>query len=88
MFVCVQQLGQLPRVDSITLAPVLQQGIPARIADHGLLDVWLQQVVQPGGPGPFFQGHVQFPTQSLHKLHNGDGFRRDNRFHYQLARSI
>jgi len=30
----IQQLGQLTRIDAITLVVIFQQGIPARIAHH------------------------------------------------------
>jgi hypothetical protein len=40
-----QQLGQLPRVDAVTLVAVVQQGILARIAHHDFRDVRLDQIV-------------------------------------------
>jgi hypothetical protein len=43
--VATQQLRQLSRIDSVTLAAVLQQGVLARIADHEMGDVRFQQVM-------------------------------------------
>jgi hypothetical protein len=40
-----QQLGQLPGIDTVTLAAFFQQSIPARITHHELRDVRLQQVI-------------------------------------------
>ena len=57
-----QQLGQLPRIDAVTLAPFLQQSIPAGIAHHQFGDVRLDQVIQPGRPGTFFKRDVQAPA--------------------------
>jgi hypothetical protein len=37
-----QELSQLARIDSITLTPVFQQGILARITHHDFTDVRLQ----------------------------------------------
>jgi hypothetical protein len=41
----VQQLGQFLRIDPITLAAILQQGVSSRIADYQMADVRLQQVM-------------------------------------------
>src|SRR5712691_3245050 len=54
-----QQLGQPARVDFVTLVALFHGGILPRIAHHQSGDVWLQQVVQPGGPGSFFKRDVQ-----------------------------
>src|SRR6266851_6967278 len=84
----VQQFGQLACIDAITLVAIFQQGIPTRIAYHQFRDVWLQQVVQPGGPGSFFKRDVQVPAQPVHKLQNHAGFRLDDAFHHDLSGSI
>jgi hypothetical protein len=57
-----QQLGQSARVDLVTLIALFHGGILSRIAHHQFRDVWLQQVVQPGCPGPFFKRYVQIPA--------------------------
>lgn len=43
--VATQQLRQLSRIDSVTLAAVFQQGVLAWIADHEAGDVRFQQVM-------------------------------------------
>jgi TolB-like protein len=84
----VQQFGQLACIDAVTLVAFFQQRIAARIAHHHLRDARLQQVVQPGGPGSFFKGHVQTAAQATNKLQNRFGFRFQDRFHHQLAGRI
>ena len=68
-----QQLGQLPRIDPIVSAPFLQQGVAARVADHDVRDVRLEQVIQPSRPGAFFKCDMQVPAQSLDELQNRAG---------------
>src|ERR1019366_7428174 len=43
--VCMYTIGQFPRIDPITLAAILQQGVSSRIADYKMADVRLQQVM-------------------------------------------
>jgi len=83
-----QQFGQLADVNPVTLVADLQQGIFPWIAHHELRDVGLQQIVQPGGAGFFFKGHVQTAPQATNKLENGLRFRFQDGFHDQLAGGI
>src|SRR5260370_3751212 len=50
--------------------------------------MWLQQVVQPSGPGSFFKRDIHVALQPLDKLQNGDRLRFDDGFHDQLASRI
>ena len=50
--------------------------------------MWLKQVVQPGGAGSFFKGHMQASAQSVDKLENGGGFRFEDRLHHQTTGAI
>jgi hypothetical protein len=50
--------------------------------------VRLEQIVQPGGPGPFFKGDMQFAPQTVEKLQKAAGFGFDNGFHHQLPTVI
>jgi hypothetical protein len=83
-----QQLGQPARVDLVTLVALFHGGILSWITHHQSGDVWLQQVVQPGGPGSFLQGDVQAPALPLDKLENSAGLGFDDAFHHQLASRI
>jgi hypothetical protein len=56
-WVAAQQIGQLARIDAVALVPVFEQRVLPRIAHHQLVDAGVQQIVQPGGPGSFFEGH-------------------------------
>jgi hypothetical protein len=44
-----QQLRQLARINPVTFAAVFQQRVLAWIADHEMVDVRLQQIMEPGG---------------------------------------
>src|SRR5260370_41465101 len=48
----------------------------------------LEQIVEPGRPGAFFEGHGQSSTQSRQELQNGGGFGFQDGFHDYLALSI
>src|SRR5438874_9212135 len=48
----------------------------------------LEQIVEPGRPGAFFEGHGQSSTQSCKELQNGSGFGFQDGFHDYLALSI
>src|SRR5437879_12932340 len=48
----------------------------------------LEQIVEPGRPGAFFEGHGQNSTQSCKELQNGCGFGFQDGFHDYLALSI
>jgi len=50
--------------------------------------VGLEQGVQPGRAGSFFEGHLQAPAQTMDKLQKGFRFRFENGFHHQLAGGI
>src|SRR5215471_630782 len=45
----------------------------------------LQQIVQPSGPGSFFEGDAQISTQPVDELQNSAGFGLDDAFHHYLA---
>ena len=83
-----QQLGEFPRIDAVALVADFQQRIPARIADQHLRDVGLEQVVQPGRAGAFFEGHMQTAAQTVDKLQKGCRFRFEDGLHHQLAGGI
>jgi hypothetical protein len=40
------------------------------LADQGFANVGLEQIVQLGGAGAFFQGHSQATAQAMNKLEN------------------
>src|SRR5437773_8863859 len=48
----------------------------------------LEQIVEPGRPGAFFEGHRQSAAQSCKELQNGCGFGFQDGFHDYLALSI
>src|SRR6202007_388298 len=48
----------------------------------------LEHVVQPGRPGSFFQGHMQFSSQPMQEIEQSTGFGFDDRFHHQLACAV
>src|SRR2546425_9972725 len=50
--------------------------------------MWLEQIVEPGCPGPFFPGDMQFALQSVDTLQNATGFGFDDGLHHQLATVI
>src|SRR5258708_33332881 len=81
-FVQVQPVSQLAGIDPVILVPLC--AILPRIAYHQSRYVWLQQIVQPGGPSSFFQGDMQLTAQPVHKIQNDVGFRLDHTFHHQL----
>ena len=66
-----QQLSEFPRIHAIAFVADFRQRIPARIADQHSRDMGLEQVVQPGRTGPFFEGHIQTAAQTVDKLQNG-----------------
>jgi hypothetical protein len=83
--IAAQQFGQLARVDAIALVAGVEQGILARIADHQVGDVRPQQIVEPGGAGALFKGHMQRAPQPRQELENGGRFGLQQAFHHQLA---
>jgi len=83
-----QQLGKLPRINTITFVADFQQRILPRIADQDLRDMGLEQIVQPGGAGAFFEAHMQAAAQTVDKLENGCRFRFEDGLHHQLAGGI
>src|SRR2546428_12402977 len=48
----------------------------------------LEQIVEPGRPGAFFEGHRQSSTQSRQELQNGGGFGFQHGLHDYLASAI
>src|SRR5258708_27120737 len=59
-----QQFGQLAGVNLVTLAALFQQSILTRITHQHFRDMRLQQVIQPGCPGSFFEGDMQISARS------------------------
>jgi hypothetical protein len=84
----VQQFGQLPGIDSVTLAALLQIAIATWITHHKLRHMRLQQVIQPRSPGALFKRQMQTPAQPMHELENRNRLGFDDAFHHQLARRI
>src|SRR6202522_2137311 len=83
-----EQIGQAACVDLVTLVAFSQGGILARIAHYQFSDMGFQQVVQPGGRGSFFKGHLQISAQPIDKLQNHAGLGLDHAFHHNLSGSI
>jgi hypothetical protein len=59
-----QQFSEFPCIDTIALVTDFQQGILPRVTDQDLRDLGLEQGVQPGRAGAFFEGHMQAATQT------------------------
>src|SRR5262249_34316036 len=57
-----QPLGEFASIDLVTLVAMFEQWDLARIADQNLGHMRLEQIVEPGGPGAFFEGHKQATT--------------------------
>ena len=57
----------------------------ARIAHQDLGYMRFEQVVEPGCPGAFFEGHEQAAAQSREELQKGRGFGFQDGFHDELA---
>src|SRR5258708_9129919 len=83
-----QQFGQLAGVNLVTLAALFQQSILTRITHQHFRDMRLQQVIQPGCPGSFFEGDMQISAQTVDELQNRVRFRLDNALHHDLALSV
>src|SRR5258707_15048814 len=83
-----QQLGhQLTGINLVTLAALFQQSILTWITHQHFRDLRLQQVIQPGRPGSFFEGDMQISTQTVDELQNRARFRLDDTFHHGLPSS-
>src|SRR5229473_5868992 len=63
-----QPLGEFARIDLVTLVALFEQWDLARIADQNLGNMRLEQVVEPGCPGAFLEGHKQTAAQSSEEL--------------------
>jgi hypothetical protein len=50
--------------------------------------VWLEQIVQLGRPGAFFERDLQVYAQPVDKLQNHAGLRLDDTLHHDLPCSI
>src|ERR1700722_19940549 len=50
--------------------------------------MWLQQIVQPGGPGSCFKGDLQLSVKPMDKVQNHVRFGLDHAFHHDLSGSI
>src|SRR6266446_4549903 len=83
-----QQFGQLAGVNLVTLAALFQQSILTRITHQHFRDMRLQQVIQPGCPGSFFEGDMQISAQTVDELQNRVRFRLYNALHHNLALSV
>ena len=86
--VAVQQLRQLAGVAPIIPVSVSSQIVLVRIRDQHTRHMRLRQIVQPGRPGPFLQGHEQTATYAAQKLQKPIRLGFENRFHHQLAGRI
>jgi hypothetical protein len=86
--IAAQQLGQLAGIDPITLIPIFEERVLPRITHHQSVNVRLEQIVQPGRPSPFLEGHRQRSAQSGKELKKGCRFRLHDGFHDQLTRRI
>jgi hypothetical protein len=83
-----QQIGQLSSVDAIVLVSHFQQRIFPWVAYQYFGDMRLEQVVQPGRAGPFFQAHLHASSQSLNELQDGRRFRLQDALHQQMPTRI
>jgi hypothetical protein len=52
-----QPLREFASIDLVTLVALFEERDLAWIADQDLGNMRLEQVVEPGGPGAFFEGH-------------------------------
>src|ERR1700732_5188436 len=59
-----QPLGEFASIDLVTLVATFDQWDLARIAHQNLGYMRLEQIVEPGCPGAFFEGHEQAAAQS------------------------
>src|SRR5215472_8206821 len=80
-----QPLGQFASIDLVTLVALFEQGDFARIADQNLGNMRLEQVVEPGCPSAFLEGHEQAATQSTEELQKSRGFGFQDGFHDNFA---
>jgi len=71
-----------------TAFEIFQQSISPRITNHQFADVGLQQVIQPGGPGSFLEGHLDLSALPIDKAQDRVRFGFDDAFHHDLAGSI
>jgi hypothetical protein len=60
----------------------------ARITDQNLSSMRLEQVVEPGCPSPFLEGHEQAAAQSSEELQKRRGLGFQDRFYGDFARGI
>jgi hypothetical protein len=54
-----QPLGEFASIDLVTLVALFEQWDLARIAHQDLAAMRLEQIVEPGGPRAFLEGHEQ-----------------------------
>jgi hypothetical protein len=83
-----EKIGQLASIDPIILVPRLQQCIPPWVTHQHLRDMGLEQVVQPGRAGSFFEGEMRAAAQPVNKLEDGCRFGFEDGLHHQLAGGI
>jgi len=76
-----QPIGEFAGINLVTLVAMFEQRVLARVAHHQLGHMRLEQIVQPCGPGPLFEGHRQGSTQAAQELENGGRFCFQNGFH-------
>src|SRR5258708_1157735 len=62
-----QPLGEFASIDLVTLVALFEQWDLAWIADQNLGNMRLEQIVEPGCPGAFLEGHEQTAAQSRAK---------------------
>src|SRR5260370_12811808 len=69
-----QPLGEFASIDLVTLVALFEQWDLAWIADQNLGNMRLEQIVKPGCPGAFLEGHEQTAAQSSQELQKGGSF--------------
>ena len=83
-----QPLSEFACIDLVTFVALLLQLDLARIADQNLGNMRLEQVVKPGCPGAFFEGHEQAAAQSREELQKRRGSGFQDAFHNNFAWGI
>jgi hypothetical protein len=83
-----QPLAEFASIDLVTLVALFEQWDLAWIADQNLGNMRLEQVVEPGCPGAFLEGHEQAAAQSTEELQKRRGFGFQDGFHDNFALGI
>src|SRR5215469_6271999 len=83
-----QPFGKFASVDLVTLVALFEQRDLAWITDQNVSHMRLEQVVKPGCPGAFLEGHEQAAAQSSEKLQKRGSFGFQDGFHDNFALEI